>query len=204
MRSSIKSCVTAATVRLTRRSGQGVLVPSGYILTAAHCVKWSGHGDMALGDFFFETIKTRDGRTLKGSLHAAEPVADIAVIGAPDDQALPADCFAYLDFTETTEAVPLFRRALRPAQSLAVQVLTHKGQWVVGTVTNCSIKLSVGTLVLKTNQQIKGGTSGGPVVTESGELIGLVSWTSEPGLEGIVCAPWLALPRWITNRIVAS
>jgi S1-C subfamily serine protease len=202
MRSTIKDRVAAATVRLTKLGGQGVLVPGPYILTAAHCVKWSGTGGMALGDYFIETIRTRDGRTVKGSVDAAEPVADIAVIGAPDNQSLPEEWSEFLDFAENTEGVPLFCRALRLQHSLVVQVLTHKGKWVAGTATRYCYDLPTGTLSLRTDQPIKGGTSGGPVVTESGELVGIVSHSG--GYDCTVSAPWLALPRWVLNKIAAA
>src|SRR5262249_32084812 len=72
--------VLAATVSLSDLGGQGVLVPGGLILTAAHCIKWSGTGAMVLGDYFVERIKTRDGRSFRASVCAAEPVADIAAL----------------------------------------------------------------------------------------------------------------------------
>ena len=42
--------VEKATVRLTGKGGQGVLVPGGLIVTAAHCVNWYLEGGMAMGD----------------------------------------------------------------------------------------------------------------------------------------------------------
>jgi hypothetical protein len=39
----------AATVQLPTKGGQGVLVPGGFVLTAAHCIDWSLDGGMALG-----------------------------------------------------------------------------------------------------------------------------------------------------------
>lgn len=62
------------------------MVPGHLIVTTAHVIKWDG--GMALGDYFHEDVEIA-GRRLTASVYAAEPVSDIAVLGAPDDQALP-------------------------------------------------------------------------------------------------------------------
>ena len=46
------------------------------------------------------------------------------------------------------------------------------------------------------------GASGGPIINESDELVGIVSWFSEGRpYQGSVPRPHLALPRWIVRRI---
>jgi hypothetical protein len=42
--------VERATVRLVERGGRGVLVPGEFIITATHCIVWSGAGGMPMGD----------------------------------------------------------------------------------------------------------------------------------------------------------
>ena len=61
MRQAIRDAVAAATVRFPERGGQGVLVPGGLILTAAHVVDRTDTGAMALGDGeeFVQKIVTR-------------------------------------------------------------------------------------------------------------------------------------------------
>jgi hypothetical protein len=39
------SRVVNATVRITKLGGQGVLVAGGFILTATHCITWSGEAE---------------------------------------------------------------------------------------------------------------------------------------------------------------
>ena len=56
--------VGRAVVRLPRRGGRGVLVSGGIVVTAAHCIEWTHHGAMVLGDHFLEQIETTDGRLL--------------------------------------------------------------------------------------------------------------------------------------------
>jgi len=53
---------------------------------------------------------------------------------------------------------------------------------------------------------IKPGTSGGPIINETGELVGIVSTTIEETYKGEKCVgyhpyPSLALPRWILNEL---
>jgi hypothetical protein len=115
--------VLAATVRLANLDGQGVLVPGGSILAAGHCVEWSGAGEMALGGYFVERVRTHDGRTFLTRVAAAEPVADIAALGPPNDQETPADCDAFAAFTGAVQGVPLYARAVEPGASVPVRVL---------------------------------------------------------------------------------
>src|SRR5262245_62003024 len=90
--------VAAATVWLPKMRGQGVLVPGGFILTAAHCIEWSREGRMALGEHFTERVETADGRKFVAAVVAAEPVSDIAVLGPADPQRMLDDCEAFESF----------------------------------------------------------------------------------------------------------
>jgi hypothetical protein len=88
--------IVAATVRFRQRGGQGVIVPGNMIVTAAHVLhEWSSTGGMTLGDSSFEDVTTRDGRTIAAMVLAVEPVADIAVLGAPDNQMRPEQADAF-------------------------------------------------------------------------------------------------------------
>ena len=56
-------------------------------------------------------------------------------------------------------------------------------------------------------EQIEGGTSGSPIINDTGELIGIVSHVSIINSEGhksygLIPRPHLALPVWIYNRIL--
>lgn len=61
-------------------------------------------------------------------------------------------------------------------------------------------------LVINANEKIEPGTSGSPVVNDSGELIGVMSIVSEtPGLnsasDGSIPFLKLSLPVWVRNQI---
>jgi hypothetical protein len=106
----IKARTEKATVRFMRRNrrrpvAQGVLVPGGFILTAAHCINWSRTGAMALGDHYIETMAS-DGVTYKIGPFAVEPVMDIAALGATySSKVLGAGQFEML--CEAIEPVPV-------------------------------------------------------------------------------------------------
>src|SRR5262249_13660012 len=103
-----KTRAEKATVRILRRKNkrslapvaQGVLVPGGYILTAARCIRWEATGSMALGDWYVETIRTSDGARHMVSPCAVEPVMDIAVLEAVDSQEMSEEYHAFEKFYE--------------------------------------------------------------------------------------------------------
>ena len=203
--------VEAATIRLTKMGGQGVLVPGGFILTAAHCIDWAGTGGMALGDHFVEKVRTRDGRKFLAEVYAVEPVADIAALGAPDGQVLYDDCEAFETFAEDTPAVALFPRAVEVDENLRIYVRGHKGNWITGRATRYGLpgKPPNGAVCLHAEQRIVGGDFGGPVVDRFGRLVGLVSWSGEQvewdgGFRGMTPTPWTALPCWLMNQIARA
>jgi S1-C subfamily serine protease len=202
--------IAKATVCLPRQEGQGVLVPGGYILTACHCITWSGEGGMAPGDHCLEDVRTADGRSFRASVCAAEPLADIAGLFAPDDQTFTLDYRAFEEFTESTPAIPLRTRAPKPWRSFRVHVLLHKGHWITATATHYGDpdEPPGGRVELTATDAIEGGTSGGPVVDDDGNLVGVVSFASDanPGEASSGAAPlaYFALPRWLSDGIAAA
>ena len=63
--------VAQATVKLPKKGGQGVMVPGGYVITAAHCIGWAGDGEMVLGDFFIEDVETTEGVKFRMQVRSA-------------------------------------------------------------------------------------------------------------------------------------
>jgi len=195
--------VKQATVYLLTKGGgrgRGVLVSGNLILTAAHCTTFDTSGAMALDHHRIEVIRV--GRlTLKVAPYVVEPVRDIAVLGSLDNQAFFEEVEVFEAFCERTHPVPLRIEPYKIRQPFDVYILNRDGNWTKGTATfwnedGCSV-------CIEPRKKIKGGASGGPIVNDAGELVGIVSVSGETGsLVGLAPFPYRALPVWIRDRIV--
>jgi len=195
--------ISKATVCIVKKGGQGVLVGGNLIVTAAHCITFDVEGGMVLGDYFIEEIKTK-GRNLRVGPLAVEPVSDIAVLGALDEQAFGKEVDKYKAFCQKTSPVPLCIREFEPFQDIPVYTYTRKKAWVRGRgiiTTEYANMFSV-----ETRDEIVPGDSGSPVVNETGELIGVIShaWgqrESKLNYGGSVSFLRFALPVWVLHKI---
>ena len=202
MNSKALDLVAKATVKTTKYGGQGVLVGGGFILTAAHCVEYdtakgSGH---TLGDYIIEGIETAAGETLQVTPWAIEPVSDVALLGPLDSQECPEEVEALENFCLNTKGVPLYLGKLSE-EPLPVWIRTHKGGWIKGDAAQYG--LCTHRVVIKAREQIEGGTSGGPIVTDDGKLVAIVSQSDLTGSEcmGSMPRPNIALPVWAAKLI---
>ena len=214
--------VREATVRLPKTGGRGVLVPGGFVVTAAHCIEWDGHGRMALGDTFPTKIVTAGGQDLVLEVYAAEPVSDVALLGPVDPQRRPADADAFDAWQERTVSARVrgwialteaerrrvlakeradfqaHRRSRPFRRSIHVHLLTLKHKWISGTASHHGLNLPPGTAHIATEQPIEGGMSGGPIVDGQGRLVGVVSNGTHDGTMPILGQ---ALPAWAWSQI---
>lgn len=217
-----RSRVEAATVRLTKLGGQGVLVRGGFVLTATHCIEWSGSGGMVLGDFYLEPIVTKSGAAFSLTPCAADAVSDLAVLVAPDRAEFPQDCDRFEVWEENAEPLELSgafeqwcQGAIAPREdgapmqqweTFAVHCLTHTGRWVSGQAKRLQGGLQGPQTWVHLSEPIEGGTSGGPIVDNAGALVGVISHTSEvdPGTsDGEQPVAIYALPAWLLKRVGA-
>jgi hypothetical protein len=56
-----KAKIARATVRFLKQGGQGVVVPGGLIVTAAHVITWDGTGSMPQGERRLEEVEVGAG-----------------------------------------------------------------------------------------------------------------------------------------------
>ena len=201
----IQAKVAAATVILPGQGGQGVLVEGNLILTAAHCIKFNCEGHMVLsevlGGDFIEEIETAKGRLKVGPL-AIEPVSDIAVLAALDGQVFYEESEAVEQFCRTTKPLTVGQRDYDLFKEFPAFVYNgNTGIWTEGTAQQCNDRSFCAMLWFDYYEQIEAGTSGGPIVDESGTLIGIQSNVLARGSEGKYMGrfprPHLALPVWI-------
>ncbi len=173
--------------------GRGVLVPGEYILTAGHCVAYRLTGEMVLGDYYWQKIKT-EGRELLASPAAVEPLSDIAALSEPDGQ--DENGIDFMCWYEEMDPVPVCFDRYDSDTKFVVFIYNHKGEWIKGMaqVFESGSKF----LWVEFEQPIEGGTSGSPVVNERGELVGIISSGTD---HGRVPRPCRALPVWLCDRI---
>lgn len=200
--------IEAATVKVsltTGEQGQGVLVPGNLVLTAAHCVRWSGSGDMTLAeDEYLAIVTTPTGATFVLKVLAVEPASDIAVLGAPDYQTFTDDADRFEEWCEQTAPVPICYLQLEQGDSVEAFVLTHRHAWVAAEAIRHRFAAPDGRIWIKYEEPIYGGTSGGPVVTPDGRLLGVVSHVNEildGPCKGAIPLARLSLPQWVMARI---
>jgi hypothetical protein len=134
LRAALAARISRAVVRLPKLGGLGVLVPGGFVVTAAHCIGWTSAGPMALGDYYREPIVTADGQELVVAPLAVEPVSDLAVLGAMDEQEFRHEVDAFKAFCETTPPVPLAMDELVTFVSHRAYVFTHDQGVIEATV----------------------------------------------------------------------
>ncbi len=194
--------VVKATVTFLRKEGQGILVNGNLILTAAHCIDFSCEGEMALDHHFIEDIKTIEGE-LKVAPLCVEPVSDIVVLGSLDGQTFFKESMDFEKFCQHTKPIPLCQNDFALFQQFKVHIYTHKGTWVTGSAMQC--QEDAHALWIDFDEQIEGGTSGGPIINDVGELVGIVSTSSisegERKCMGASPRPHLALPIWVCRQI---
>ena len=212
MDDSIRRRVALATVTVVKdeeadSKGRGFLVPGGYVLTAAHCLPWSGEGEMPLGDHFLVTIIVADGSRLKGEVVAVEPVSDIAVIASPDGQTFPREANAFDEFVDSTEGLIVCKDEFPLGEAFPIGIFTHEEHWISGSASQW--RENAPTLFVETTPAVSGGTSGSAVLNDYGEVVGVVSTASEPADEpegrgtntGTCARPCQSLPVWVWDAI---
>jgi hypothetical protein len=199
MKSDIFQRVENATVTLTKRKGQGILIRNQMILTACHCISYRLSVKMAFyEEYYFEEIKTPKGN-FKVSPLCLEPISDIAVLGGVDGQEFYDDCLEFERFCDDTKPVPICRDKLVVDKKFKIYIYTHKKKWITGIA--CLTSPESPMIWIKTDEAIKGGTSGSGIINEKGELVGIVSRNSEQDYRGIAPRPLLALPVWVCRKI---
>ncbi len=129
LKKDLRTLIENATVRTigkTGSNGQGVLIPGGYIVTAAHCAQPMFSGDkgcdlcaesIQLGDPVVGEIETKTGKRLTVEPVAWDPITDFAVLCGVDDYQLEDEIPAFDEFITNTEAVDVFSGELPPDMS---------------------------------------------------------------------------------------
>ena len=198
MKTDPSSRIENATVTLLKKGGQGILVKNQMILTAAHCVDYSLTGGMVLGDYYIEEIKTHSGN-LKVAPCCIEPISDIAVLCELDNQVFFSEFEQFDEFVKNTKPVRICRNKLDAYKKFKIFIYSHEKKWITGYAQ--VVRSDSHMLIIESEEPIKGGTSGSAIVNEQGEIVGIVSNSSEEDSIGSAPRPHLTLPIWICRKI---
>ena len=190
------------------------------VITAAHCL--AGEGRQLPPAHPFSYLKERTYPKLLGPLGKAKPIiwaeclfadplADIAVLGSPDNQELCDEAEAYerLADTVTPFAIadapkegskwvrPAYKgmkfsafKAPTPGKGAAL-VLSLDGKWLECTITRHGSGLSIDQ-----EKIVKGGMSGSPILLTTGQPIGLVSTGHLNPVLVDTLPPRIGIQRW--------
>lgn len=159
---------TAVVIIQTETShGSGVILsPEGYVLTAAHVI---GEEDTV-------SVLLDDGFELEGKVVRKNPAKDLALIK------IPGKNFKTLQLVKNPESVGADVYSIGAPLSLDLSYSVTKGILSGYRVNN-------GNNYIQTDANLNPGNSGGPLLTQEGFLIGIVSWKiSLPDFEGLAFA----------------
>jgi hypothetical protein len=200
MKTEIYSKIENATITIIKSRSHGVLIRNQMILTAAHCVNYRLKGEMVLPpqDYIIEEIKTQVGN-LRVSPSCIELTKDIAVLGQVDDPELYDDMKLFDEFCTNTPPIKICRNKLEADKKYKILIYSHEKEWITGYAMLYFPESPM--LSLEVDKPIKKGTSGSAVINEKGEIIGIVSYTSEQHCTGGASRPLLALPVWVCRKI---
>ena len=127
----------------------------------------------------------------------------MAVLGALDAEEFPEEWEAFEAWCAHTPPVPVCLEPFPVCVPFPIYIYTHRGTWIQGSAQLA--REDAHHLWIEASTQIEGGTSGSPLVTARGELVGIVSHTTanadQVGCVGRAPRPHLTLPGWVMRRI---
>jgi hypothetical protein len=206
--------------------GRGFIVHTdraNYVITAAHVIASVDRGgDLPslpqphLGRYLEEEtyFKLIGARGAKPKVTAAcvfvDLIADLAVLGPPDNQELSDECEAYEAFTA---ALPPFDIAAPPPRSrlrlrgicgtpgnfvphkvtFPAHVLSLEGAWI-----DCCAANHGGPLVIKPEKIVVPGMSGSPLIGTTGAALGVISTSN------MAACLTNSLPGWLLRMLACS
>jgi putative serine protease PepD len=148
-------------------AGTGVVLDEGYIVTNAHVVE---------GATEVEITVPGSGATIAATVVGSDPANDIAVLHVSDTAGLVPASLGSSALTAVGDSVVAIGNALALEGGLTVT------QGIVSALDR-SVETAEGTLddLIQTDAAISSGNSGGPLVNDDGEVIGINSAVATGG-----------------------
>lgn len=182
-----------------------------FVITAAHCLPElpPGHGAARLEEITYGALLGPLGHEPRvwAECLFVDPVADLAVLGSPDGQALFREAEEYEELVGAAPALsladPALARPLLRVSGVSVQgpleaqltasMFSLDGRWF-----SCRVQLTRRScVVMQTDEPISAGMSGSPIMLNDGTAVGVIC------LSGQSPNPFLRanLPGWILATI---
>jgi hypothetical protein len=177
-----------------------------YVITAVHCLPSLPTPRLALEEETYQRLIGPLGadQSLTAACVFADPVADLAVLGPPDSQALGDEHDRYTALLSTLPpfdiAAPPPRSRLRiPGEppvffpdkiSFPARVLSLDGAWV-----DCVTHYLGAPLVIENDGLLVPGMSGSPLIGRSGAAVGVVRTSY------FAACLWDSLPGWLLRAL---
>lgn len=187
------------------KDGRGfVLDGCNQIVTAAHCVtRQSNFNPQQPWDTTSLRVSTLDDSIACTVLVVfMDTMSDLALLGIESLTGGGELVGQFADeWQSLMQSVRPLRAELEPPESDAftlerrVQLFTHEGEWVSGVARICP-RLNQPIMHATMDKPVTGGTSGSPVFSDSGEVLGLVSNSSDRSTNAVFCDLRLAMPYW--------
>jgi putative serine protease PepD len=148
-------------------AGTGVVLADGYIVTNAHVIEGASE---------VEVTVPGSGATLVATIVGSDPANDIAVLHVDDTSGLVPAALGSSDLAAVGDSVVAIGNALALEGGLTVT------QGIVSALDR-SVDTEEGTLddLIQTDAAISSGNSGGPLVNDHGEVIGINSAVATSG-----------------------
>jgi len=153
-------CVKVRPAYVFIAGGSGVVIrPDGLMVTNDHVIEGRRRFDVRLGD----------GRSFEARLLGRDPVGDLAVlkIDVPGDEPLP-----HLPLGDS-DAVRVGDEVLAVGNPFALGVIDQSPTFTLGIVSAVGHTQGTYTECIVTDAELNPGNSGGPLVTTSGEVVGI-------------------------------
>ena len=205
----IMNRITETTVDLTLSGtdgkviiGQGTLLESGFVLTADACLECKSNSKaincFAEGYEFVQEIVVDGGMLLSTTPWMIDPVSSIALLGPMDADYHPTSAFELNSSINKTEPLPLFFRSME-LLPMPIRIKNIHDEWVDGSVFLQSRWPH--RLRLRVNEKASNLYAGSPVLTMTGELVGVAPRFVEGskihlGSEAYMAIAHAALPQW--------
>jgi hypothetical protein len=155
-----------------------------FVVTAAHCLRKLPRPKISDSEDRFYRLLAAPGKKARIMVEClfADPISDVAVLGAPDNQATPDDADAYQTLIVAATTIPINYAPPTELDGSTAWVLMLDGEWAP-----CLVQCyKDGRLRLEAAAEgvIVGGMSGSPILARDGSAIGVISRSDSSGKFG--------------------